>query len=81
MISRDAEKNGQVALDATDADGRPYIQALINKAEESAAAAEELASQAEQLKELLSQFRLGESGHNLSAPVAGNLPTLTNWGK
>jgi len=32
LISRDAEKNGQVALDATDADGRPYIQALIDKA-------------------------------------------------
>ncbi|MDX9709291.1 MAG: Cache 3/Cache 2 fusion domain-containing protein [Trichloromonas sp.] len=32
LISRDTEKNGQVALDATDADGRPYIQALIDKA-------------------------------------------------
>ena len=32
LISRAAEKNGQVALDATDADGRPYIQALIDKA-------------------------------------------------
>jgi len=50
-------------------------------AEESAAAAEELASQAEQLKELLSRFRLGESAYEPSAPGRNHLNVKTNWGE
>ena len=50
-------------------------------AEESAAAAEELASQSEQLKELLGRFRLSESGYAPPAPGKGLLTARTNWGE
>ncbi|MDX9710635.1 MAG: methyl-accepting chemotaxis protein, partial [Trichloromonas sp.] len=50
-------------------------------AEESAAAAEELASQAEQLKELLSRFRLNATGSEPPTPGRNILPARSNWGK
>lgn len=50
-------------------------------AEESAAAAEELASQAEQLKELLGHFRLDEAGYETPAPRrAKAVPRITGLG-